>query len=259
MNAFLLAGTLALAAAVLCHGAATLSLRNTALFLGTASVLSLAAEYASIRWGVPFGETYSYHGDLRPRLLGVVPLFIPLAWAVLAYGPVMFLRPLAVRANGRWSAPRILIKAGLGGLYLMGLDLFLDPLAVSVGAWTWARRGPYFGIPLGNFGGWWVVGLAIYVCYFLLERPGPVGRGPERDPLDWMFVIASVGFALLTVPALLAHVGSLLPLAIALPILAPFWAYWFIATTGRPRSRRAQTSTERHPVACEAGRGVLPG
>jgi putative membrane protein len=51
----------------------------------------------------------------------------------------------------------ILFTILLDGLVVVALDLFMDPIAVKSGDWTWLEGGPYFGIPIGNFIGWFFV------------------------------------------------------------------------------------------------------
>jgi putative membrane protein len=52
----------------------------------------------------------------------------------------------------RWQAPPVAATVALG------LDLFIDPVAVAVGYWVWnAPANLYYGIPLLNFVGWFVL------------------------------------------------------------------------------------------------------
>jgi putative membrane protein len=67
----------------------------------------------------------------------------------------------------RWQAP--LLAAGLAVL----LDLFVDPVAVVVGYWVWRVPGNvYYGIPLLNFVGWFVLMLLAPVAWIeVCRRP----------------------------------------------------------------------------------------
>lgn len=52
----------------------------------------------------------------------------------------------------RWQAPL------LTGVIAVGVDLFIDPIAVKAGYWVWFKQGTvYYGIPLLNFVGWFVL------------------------------------------------------------------------------------------------------
>ena len=50
----------------------------------------------------------------------------------------------------------------------MAIDLYTDPINVRRGIWTWMENGPYFGIPIGNFIGWFLVttiSTGLFRCY----------------------------------------------------------------------------------------------
>jgi len=238
MNACLLAGTLFLAAAVLCHAVVTLSLRDACLFFTLSCGISLVAEYAGVHSGFPFGCRYSYHEHLVPQLAGCVPLFIPLSWFVLAYAPLVFLRGFA--ADTRGDSPRyrsLLVKAVLCALLLAATDLFLDPLATSVDAWHWAEEGEYLGIPVLNYLGWFLVGLLIYVSFFALTRSNGAGVGQSTHFLDASFVTFSIFFTMAANVALVLRMDNGVPAMLTAATTGPFWLYWFAT------ARRATVST----------------
>ncbi|MDG2233112.1 MAG: carotenoid biosynthesis protein, partial [Ilumatobacter sp.] len=109
----------------------------------------------------------------------------------------------------------------LGSAAMTAWDLFLDPQMVGEGYWAWARRGLYRGIPLSNFGGWFLTGLGIMA---LFEVVLPVARtGPDRHDVrlvgqyGYMSVMQTLGFARYFRDPLVAVVGGLgmLPFAAA--------------------------------------------
>ncbi len=221
----LLLGTIALAAAVLLHAWLTTSARNALLFFLLATGISLAAEYAGIRWGFPFGARFRYHPDLRLRLFGLVPLFIPLAWMVLAYIPIVQLRQWP-RENQR---PRLsmALKAVTAAAMLCVADLTLDPLAVAVGAWTWEQPGAYYGIPAGNFLGWLLVGFVIFGCYFALERPTASRSASATFVYDRHLIAVSLYLIGVGQLALLRHVpGAHWITLITVVTVAPGLYFW---------------------------------
>jgi uncharacterized membrane protein len=67
---------------------------------------------------------------------------------------------------------------------MMLLDVVIDPLAVRGDRWFLGRvfwyphGGPYFGVPLSNFGGWLLVGAAGVGGYLLLAGRDALGRKP---------------------------------------------------------------------------------
>lgn len=223
MNALLLAGTLSFVLAVLLHAAVSFSPASGLRFFVLAAGVGLVAELAALRWGVPLFGDYSYNPALRPQLLGL-PLFIPLAWFVLAYLPLVLLRSLPVA--GRHNARRWLAKTLLCSLFLTAADLALDPLATSVGAWTWTEQGVYLGIPLGNFAGWFLVGIVIYGVFFAVE---PDRTEAHVAGFDAVIVGLTGALGLLALVAVAAHVGHWLPMVLSAVIMAPYVAYWYYA------------------------------
>jgi len=225
MNAPLLLGTVALAAAVLLHAWRTASARNALLFFGLACGIPLAAEYTGIHWGIPFGVRFRYHADLQPRLLGCVPLFIPLAWLVLAYSPIVLLRqwrPAHSRSMRRW-----LLKSVSAAAMLCIADFSLDPLAVAVQAWTWEQPGAYFGIPASNYWGWFVVGLTIYGLFFMFERPAAPCSPAVLLRHDRYFVAVAVFLTFAGHFALVRHVpGGAWVIPVTAVTSAPGLIFW---------------------------------
>jgi len=147
-------------AAFLVAGAADLGVRRALAFAGLVWPLAWLAEFSSTRWGVPFG-LYHYTGDTRGRELFIadVPFMDSLSFTFLAYAALCLAR---VTWRGREpSGPALAVTAG--GLMML-LDVVIDPLAVMGDRWFlgrifhYAEPGPYFGVPLSNFAGWWLVG-----------------------------------------------------------------------------------------------------
>ena len=130
--------------------------------LAVAGLAGMAAEYASLRWGVPFG-TYAYTEVLAPSVLGV-PVAIGCAWLILfAY----------VRQMLAWFEVRPWLRVIVGAAWMTALDLVIDPLAAGpLGYWTWGGGGWYYGVPAGNFAGWFGVSALLFLAF---------GRSPGKD------------------------------------------------------------------------------
>ncbi|CAB4845003.1 unannotated protein [freshwater metagenome] len=120
-------------------------------FVATA-LFGFIVEEIGVHSGWPFGE-YAYSDSLGPAI-GGVPIVVPLAWAMLSH-PILV---LSRRISRRW-APLVF------GWTIMAWDLFLDPLMVDAGRWTWnseSRDIPFItGIPLSNAAGWLLCGVAL--------------------------------------------------------------------------------------------------
>ncbi|MCB9283704.1 MAG: carotenoid biosynthesis protein [Lewinellaceae bacterium] len=143
------------------HGPWTGSLTR---FLALSYVLGFAAELFGVQTGLLFGE-YTYGKVLGPRIWGT-PVMIGVNWMLVSYSAGM-----AVNATGPgWSWPvRALAGAGL----LVALDLFIEPVAIEHGFWTWTEGV----VPLRNYLGWFLVALPIqaFFAYHFSGQKNKVG------------------------------------------------------------------------------------
>lgn len=176
----------------------------------TTAVATGVVERVGTRTGLPFGS-YAYTDALRPQIAHV-PAIVPLAW----FGMGLPSREAAHAALGQYSTP--VRRMALGSAAMTAWDLFLDPQMVGEGYWAWAKRGVYRGIPLSNFAGWFLTGLAIMGLFEVVLPPA------RRDPdvrlvgeYGYMSVMQTLGFAKYFRDPLVAVVGGLgmLPIAAA--------------------------------------------
>lgn len=136
-------------------------------------------EHLGATQGFLFGR-YEYTDAFGPRLGGVVPLAVPLAWWTVAIGALQAAVVFTRRVTGdlRW----LLVVLNAAGLAVL-TDLPLETVAFHVrGYWRWLDGGPWYGVPVSNFGGWLLVasGLAAALLAVAgrdvlakLERVGP--------------------------------------------------------------------------------------
>ncbi len=145
--------------------------RWTVLFVVVTVLGGFLAEAVGTATGVPFGD-YAYAGSLGPQLLDV-PLVIPLAWAMFGYPALLVGQRLS---RGRVGATLV------GGTALASWDLFLDPMMVGDGHWSFASRtGALPGapaIPLSNYAGWLLVAVLLLGLLQALPRLAADDRQP---------------------------------------------------------------------------------
>lgn len=153
--------------------------------------IAFVSEFASIRWGFPYGH-YEYLYDAMPGELIVagVPAWDSVSYAFLAY---------AAYETASWLGWR---RRVLGGAFLMvWADVVIDPLALRGEQWFLGQvfhytiDGAYFGVPLANFAGWFVVGLSILwswdrACARWFGEPPPL----RAQGLGVAFYYGIVGF-----------------------------------------------------------------
>ena len=86
-------------------------------------------------------------------------------------------KPSKRRGDARWLPLLIL----LDGLIVVAIDLFMDPLQLEAGNWTWLGGGTYYGVPIGNFVGWFAVtiistGIFRAFEYFAPQKPAKIDK-----------------------------------------------------------------------------------
>jgi uncharacterized membrane protein len=78
-----------------------------------------------------------------------IPLWGSVTWGVLIYG--------AMTLSASMTMP-LVVRCLFDALLVLTVDWILDPLATWLKFWVWETPGPWFGIPLDNFAGWfWLV------------------------------------------------------------------------------------------------------
>jgi len=210
------------AIAMLAFGVYALGVRRTLIFFFAATVISATAELTGTKTGWPFGG-YEYTDFLGPKLLGRVPVAVPLSWFYMGFASFVLADSVAARRGWR---NRTLWSIVFGTWLLTAWDLVLDPSMAApqmqyIHFWMWHEAGPYFGMPLRNLAGWFGTGLLFVAAGRLLwgERAAPV----VSVTLPFVVYAVNVGWSMvLSVSAgmwptaLAAIVLALLPAALAL-------------------------------------------
>jgi uncharacterized membrane protein len=152
-------------ALVVLHCSSLLGPKKTLVFFAIAWSFGLVSETLGVARGLIFGP---YYYNLPKFFFGLVPIDTPFSWAVIIYVAYALTNQFVFGAIGDRpsrkltrlnAAGLIIVASAIGGMIAMNLDMILDPVAVSVQnpAWVWIGGGPYFGIPLSNFIGWFFV------------------------------------------------------------------------------------------------------
>ncbi|MFQ5861846.1 MAG: carotenoid biosynthesis protein [Candidatus Brocadiales bacterium] len=169
----------------LISGGLQLGPRRIVVFTVLAYVIAFASEYSSTRIGIPYG-LYIYTGETHGKELFVsnVPFMDSLSYAFLAY----FSYSLAILVTSQlyrngfdiqsakdkklWRSGGVLV---LAAIFFVLQDVVVDPVALRGSAWFLGQifyypdGGIYFGVPLSNFIGWFIVGLAIIYSFQWLD------------------------------------------------------------------------------------------
>lgn len=157
--------------------------------LGWIAVFTWVVEWIGSATGLIFGQ-YAYTQAMQPQL-GGVPIIIPLAWAMMLFPSWAVVQAILEPYRQRVGRMYGLIFAALSGLAFTAWDLYLDPQMVGRGLWRWDEPGAYFGIPLSNFVGWWLVSSLLT----LIVRPKKLPVPPLSlvYMLTWLFQAIGLG------------------------------------------------------------------
>lgn len=174
-----------------------LGLQRGAILLTILSALPVFVEAVAVSTGLPYGR-FHYSKALGQMVFGLVPWSVSFAYLPILLGSVALANRLV---GGKWLKFTL-----LSGFLTMAVDLVLDPAAVAQGLWVWVSPGPYYGIPLINFGGWFLTGFSYSTVFYLLSR----GRKLDDDPVP-LIVSSSLMLILSFWTGLLVWSGLLLP------------------------------------------------
>lgn len=147
-NPYLLLFGVAVMRLPLIAGVAPVFTRKAAVGVAALCLYTYAIEFVGVLTGYPYGH-FEYGVDLGPMLAGHVPAALPLFFLPLVVNAyllcLLLLGPVAERA--RFRVPVVIVA-------VVGMDLALDPAAVSLGFWAYDAGGAYYGVPWTNYAGW---------------------------------------------------------------------------------------------------------
>ena len=167
------------------------------LFFAGASLIGLFTEVIGVNTGMLFGN-YSYGTILGIKIAGV-PIIIGLNWFVVLYCAVATLNYFnqyfirnnkTEKRNTLLSGPIDLYLVIAGALLATFFDWIMEPIAVSLGFWTWAGDGQ---IPIFNYLTWFCVSILILSLFRLTKFR------PENIFAVRLFLIQLIFFILLRV------------------------------------------------------------
>ncbi len=152
--------------AVILHGKERYGLKNMLVFFAITWVVSHFFEALSIQTGFPFSY-YHYEKLAGPRLFEV-PLIIMFAYFGMGYASWSISTILLNQFSDRLRGFSIFLVPFIAAFIMVMWDLCMDPWASTVdGLWVWTTPGSYFGVPLQNYFGWFMVVYIIFQLFAL--------------------------------------------------------------------------------------------
>jgi Carotenoid biosynthesis protein len=163
----------------------------TALCLGVAGL----SESVNLHTGMPFGSCY-FTDVMGPKISGL-PILLVLAYLGIAYCSWL-LSLLIVGYDKPIMGLRTVIVPLLASSVFLAWDLSMEADWSTIDkVWIWRNGGPWFGVPLTNFLGWYLTaflffqGFAFY-CRFKAPLPALVPRTCWRTGI-FLYAICAMG------------------------------------------------------------------
>ncbi len=136
------------------HGTERYGKKNIIIFFLITWVVSFSLENLSIATGFPFGF---YHYSPSLGML-TVPLIIIFAYFAIGYLSWMLSHVLTLQYGKKLEGKQIFIVPFIAAFIMVMWDLTVDPISSTLqGLWVWTYPGTYFGVPISNFFGWFLV------------------------------------------------------------------------------------------------------
>ncbi len=184
------------------HGSRLYRLRGIFIFTTLCLGIGALSESISLRTGFPFGN-YEFTDLMGPKLLRL-PLLLALAYIGMGYLSWIVASAILKYQNQPLSGKRLVLLPLLASFVMVVWDLSMDPVWANIDhAWIWRDGGPYYGVPISNFIGWY---LTVYIFYqlFALYLRSHVPNPPQ--PQQWRVAIlfyaaSAIGNLLVVAPA----------------------------------------------------------
>ena len=181
------------------HSTITLGFTKGTFFILLASATGMFFEHIGLKNGIFFGSHYIY----KPQTtLFNVPISVILFWAIFIYTGYCLTNSFLywlkqkkpnIKINNLWLTLLLIL---FDGYFVVAIDFFMDPIAVKSGEWKWLEGGSYFGVPLGNFFGWFLVTIIVSSIfrtyeYFFSKKEEKFNKS--------IFIIPVLGYGIMAV------------------------------------------------------------
>jgi putative membrane protein len=175
----------------LIDGARHYRVRGILVFAAICALIGNIAENLGISTGFPFGHYY-FTSLMGPKLFQV-PVLLGLAYIGMAYISWTLARQIA------GSATHLLAVPITGSFIMVAWDLAQDPVWGTVlHGWVWLEGGPWFGVPISNYFGWYATVFVMYLVFALYLRrnrqaESVSGNGVTARPAIVLYALCAIG------------------------------------------------------------------
>ena len=167
----------------LVDGARHYRLRGVLVFAAICAIVGNLIENLGVMTGFPFGRYY--FADLMGPKLFHVPVLLGMAYIGMAYVSWMLACAIVGTSDAQMRGLRIVALPLTASFVMVAWDLAQDPVwATVLHGWVWADGGPWFGVPISNYLGWYGTVFIIYLLFalYLRRRSVPPISTPRPSP-----------------------------------------------------------------------------
>jgi putative membrane protein len=187
----------------LVDGAHHYRLRGILAFALICIVVGNLVENLGVATGFPFGRYYFV--ELMGPKLFQVPVLLGLAYIGMAYVSWSVARLIVGGAHSPEGGSGLLPVPAVAAFVMVAWDLAQDPVWSTVlHGWVWRDGGPWFGVPISNYLGWYGTVFLIYLLFalYLRRRPVQATAGPEPSlrPALLFYAVCAACNVLQTIP-----------------------------------------------------------
>jgi putative membrane protein len=176
-------------------------LRGILVFAGICTVVGNLVENLSVTTGFPFGRYY-FVELMGPKLFHV-PVLLGLAYIGMSYVSFALAGVIVGTPHAPVRGLRVVALPLVASFLMVAWDMAQDPIwATVLHGWVWLDGGPWFGVPISNYLGWFGTVFTIYLLFALYLRrwpaPGVATPAPSVRPALLFYVLCAAGNVLQT-------------------------------------------------------------
>ncbi len=183
------------------HGSRIYRWRGVLVFVFLCLGVGAFFEILSLWTGFPFGHD-QFTSLMGPKLFGL-PILLALAYVGMGYCSWVVALTILRCQNRTISGSMTFFAPLAASIVMVAWDFSMEPVWANIDhAWIWRDGGPYFGVPVSNFLGWFLTVYVFYQLFALYLRRREAGS--ERASY-WRFAIlfyavSAAGNLLVAVP-----------------------------------------------------------
>jgi bisanhydrobacterioruberin hydratase len=201
-------------------------LRKGGMIVASISVFAFFIETFALITGFPYGE-FTYSDDLGGKIFGLAPWTIFFGWTPFVLASAVISRKYY--NENKW---RFIL---LNTMFLVIIDLVLDPAAVALGYWSYSNPSFYYDVALMNYFGWFISGFIGSTIFYYLSKDFMDEEFPVMMMSSAFLILTLWSFALL-------GLGLYFPGLLGL-IITIYFAFLITYNSPNPKKFSNETNT----------------